>query len=322
MAKSTKLEQELARLRELDLASPNALAELRHALSSKTNLVVAKAAQLAAKAALSALAPDLEASFDRFMVDSGSTDKGCTAKAAIAQALYEFGQGAQAVFLAGIHHVQREPAFGGSSDTAAELRGICAMGLVRMAYRDVMTELAELLMDKEPQARIMAARALAYSERDEGALLLRLKILAGDAETDVTGECFTAILKLAPRRSLALVERFLDAPDGDLAQLAAVAIGSSKLAEAFEVLRARWDRSMDPDVRERLLVPLALLRRPEAIDMLVELVGRAPVLLAAGAAKALGMYRHDDGIRSRVIAIAQERNDPDVSQAVAKVFGR
>ena len=48
-------------------------------------------------------------------------------------------------------------------DTAAELRGVCALGLVRMGYRDVLVELADLLMDPEAQARMMAARSLAHA---------------------------------------------------------------------------------------------------------------------------------------------------------------
>jgi hypothetical protein len=93
-------------------------------LASKTNLVAAKAADLAREANLKSLQPQLEEAFHRFMKNPTTTDKGCPAKQAIASALYELGCDAQDVFLAGIHHFQPEGAYGGPVDTAAELRGL------------------------------------------------------------------------------------------------------------------------------------------------------------------------------------------------------
>ncbi len=79
------------------------------------------------------------------------------AKTAIAKALYEMEVKAESVFLRGIHHIQMEGVWGGNTDTAAELRGICALGLVRCNYRDVLDELGELLADAQAPARMMAA---------------------------------------------------------------------------------------------------------------------------------------------------------------------
>src|SRR6185436_13465161 len=186
MSKNRSVEATLASLAALrGMGSAAIAAEVDMHLASRTNLVAAKAADLAREAGLKLLQPQLVEAFGRFMDKPAATDKGCHAKQAIAFALYELacvGSEVQEVFLAGIRHVQMEPAWGGSSDTAAELRGTCALGLVRMAYRDVMNELVDLLMDSSHQARIMAARAIAYAGRDEGALLLRMKILAGDRD--------------------------------------------------------------------------------------------------------------------------------------------
>src|SRR5207237_5519130 len=175
----------------------------------------------------------LTKAFDRFMVDPATIDKGCSAKTSIAKALYELEARAETVFLTGIHHRQLEGVWGGSSDTAAELRGLCGLGLVRCNYRDVMIELGDLLMDPEPSCRIMAARAIAYSENDAGLPLLRMKVLGGDQNSDVIGECFTALLRLSPRKNVEFVARYMDDDDEDLRQLAILALGESRLPAAL-----------------------------------------------------------------------------------------
>jgi hypothetical protein len=322
MAKPSSIDEALAKLSGVDLTTDAGRNELRQVLlQSKSNLVVAKAARLIAKSKVTALAPDLESAFPRFMANPKSTDKGCAAKLAIAQALYEMGHRCEAVFLSGIHHIQKEPAFGGPVDTAAELRGTCALGLVRMGYSDILTELADLLVDSELTARMMAARAIAYTGQDAGVPLLRMRILAGDADSQVLNECFTAILRLQPRKSLALVARFLDSSDHDLAQASALAIASTHLPEAFTILRTQWDRNPTATAREPLLLPLATLRLPEAIDMLLGVIREAHPTIAAAAIEAMAIYRHDDSIRAKVTAAAESRRDPAIHQALAKAFG-
>src|SRR4051794_10661581 len=149
MAKGRSVEEVLAELGALrGSAGAGVLAEvLPRYLANKSNLVVARAAEVAGKGELKALQADLVAAFWRFMEKAAKTDPGCAAKKAVVEALYEMGLAEREVFLAGIHHVQNEPRWGGESDTAAELRGVSAMGLVRVGYPDVMNELVELMMD-------------------------------------------------------------------------------------------------------------------------------------------------------------------------------
>src|SRR5260221_10105594 len=158
MAKSDPAAAALAKLNALKGMGSAAIApELSKFLDSKINLVVAKAAELVRLADLKSLQPQLEAAFARFMKTPTTIDKGCAAKEAIVMALYELGCAAADTFLAGIRHVQKEGSYGPPVDTAIDLRGVCAMGLVRMAYRDVMNELVDLLADESHRARIMAA---------------------------------------------------------------------------------------------------------------------------------------------------------------------
>src|SRR5437764_432015 len=159
MPKADPVADAMSRLKSLraDPHSPGSGAELSKALASKANIVVARAADIIHDAKLAEFMDPLTKAFDRFMVDPATIDKGCSAKTSIAKALYELEARAETVFLTGIHHRQLEGVWGGSSDTAAELRGLCGLGLVRCNYRDVMIELGDLLMDPEPSCRIMSA---------------------------------------------------------------------------------------------------------------------------------------------------------------------
>src|SRR6516165_7673364 len=89
MAKGRSVEAKLAKLRSLrgDSLSPEAIGELRSALSDASNLVVADAAEIAGKAHATELAPDLVTAFDRFLEEPEKTDKLCRAKNAIGEAL-------------------------------------------------------------------------------------------------------------------------------------------------------------------------------------------------------------------------------------------
>ncbi len=307
MAKKIAVEDRLAGLSALDLKDPASLDSLRTALEDKSNLVVARAASLAAKGDLRDLTPELEESWNRLMSAGTSADKGCPAKTALAKALYQFGTGSEELFLTGVHHVQLEPVFGGTADTARELRGICAMGLVRVGYRDAMTEITDLLGDPEQQARVMAARALAYSGREEAALPLRMKVLCGDAVSEVIAECFAALMQLAPSKSTRFVARFLESTDEDLAAEAAMALGSARSEQAAAILLEHWRNHPHQASRERLVVPLAMLRRPESLAFLLEVIRESPETLACAAADAMGMYRSDAAIHEQVISAARVR---------------
>ncbi|HEY2843561.1 MAG TPA: hypothetical protein VGJ09_07930, partial [Bryobacteraceae bacterium] len=88
----------LATLR-VDPSAPAAATELSKALSSKANVLVARAGDIIREARLTSFVDPMITAFDRFMVDAASTDKGCAAKTAIARALYELESRAENTFL-------------------------------------------------------------------------------------------------------------------------------------------------------------------------------------------------------------------------------
>ncbi len=240
MSKSRKLEALQADLNQIR-AEPRTEAArevLRQALSSKFGVAIAQAARIVRDAELVDLLPDLVATFTR-LLQTPTADPNCIGKRAIAEALYQLNARETELFLAGIRHVQMEPVWGGQIDTASGLRATCALGLVRANYLEMFNELADLLADRESEARIGAARALAYSGSLQAVPLLRLRVQIGD-DASVLAECFSALLRLAPAASLSLVARFLQSPNPQVSEMAALALGESRLPDALPLLKQWW----------------------------------------------------------------------------------
>lgn len=323
MAKRRGLEEKLAALEELrrDPSSDRATEQLRKALASKTNSLAARAAQIAGDLEIENLELDLVLAFERFMTNPAKTDPGCQAKHAIVDALYSIDSAVEDVFLRGIHHVQMEATWGGKADTAAGLRGACALGLVRMNHHQVMIELAQLLADPDRTARVSAVRAIRYAGQPEGVPLLRFKVLSGDEELEVVYECLSALLQLAPETSLPFVGDFLQGDDVALAEAAALALGESRLTETFGVLSAGWVGALDSGLRNSILQAIAMLRSDEAIDFLLSLIIEESPDVAEKAIAALGVYHHDERTLRRVQQATEARDDVDLSETFAETFG-
>ena len=194
MARNDPIERALTRLGELRHAGPTAAVteELRGLLLNRSNLVAAKAAAVVRELRIVALVPELATAFNKFMADAPRLDKRCAALTEITSALYELDYDQPDPYLAGIRHVQLEGSFGPPVDEAAKLRAVSAQGLLRTQYAEALFKVVELLVDREPAARIGAIRALAANGGEAGTLLLRLKVLTGDG----AARMFVAIMRL------------------------------------------------------------------------------------------------------------------------------
>jgi hypothetical protein len=146
--------------------------------------------------------------------------------------------------------------------------------------------------------------------------LLRLRIKVGDTPT-VLGECMAALLQLSVERGMPLAAQFLEAgrkeSDGraaiETAEVIALVLGESRLPEAFPVLRDWWQRTTHRDLRPTGLLAIAMLRRDEAIQWLLQLLAEAPKPDAAGALEALGLYQNDPTLWAQVRATLDQRPD-------------
>ena len=72
---------------------------------------------------------------------------------------------------------------------------------------------------------------------ESAALILRLKGRLGDREPEVLSESLCGLLAGAPKENLPLVSGYLDVDDIPVREAAILALGRSRLPEAFEVLR-------------------------------------------------------------------------------------
>jgi len=322
MARARKLEDCLEALSSLrnDPAAHATRAELAKYLAHKSNAVVAKAAKLSGDFDLHDLRPQLVEAFHRFMKNPAVSDRGCSAKTAIVRALEALAAPEEAIYLAGIRHIQMEGSYGPPIDTAAALRSASAMGLVHMHHTDALLHLVTLLVDREADARIGAVRALAWSGRPEAVPVLRLKVLTGDESVDVIAECFTALLAVAPARSLDFVAGYLDSGAVAVAEAAALALGQSREAAALEILKSRYAAGAGESRRRALLTGLALAREDSAFEFLFSLVETAPEKMAAEALSALAVYRHDDRIRGRATSLVASRKGKQLQQFFAAEF--
>ncbi len=295
--------------------SEASLALLRKGLADRVSIVVARAAELVGELGTTALAPEMVAAFQRFVADP-SKDKGCLAKIAIVEALTRLEHAEPEVFLAGIRHVQREPVWGGTEDTAAWLRGLSAIGLTGCRHPRVLQHLVDVLADPEKPARIGAARALGGLGGPEAALLLRLKLLQGDPELEVLSEGFRAFLSLEPpAEASSFVARFLDSSDETVAEAAALALGESRNPQALDVLKRAWERTRGQSFqafqafRRVLLIAMALLRTGPATDFLLSLLGDDSSENRREALSALGPFLYNDELREKVRAAVASRDD-------------
>lgn len=265
------------------------------------------------------LVPDLRAAFHRLLEQPVKHDPGCAAKTAIARALQRGHAWEDALFRIGVRHVQREPVWGGSVDTACELRAVSALALLGLGHPDAASEIAELLADPEPAARAGAAQAIAASEDARFAPLLRHKILAGDPEPAVVAECLAALLRAEGEAALDFCARLLERADAARVELVATSLGESRLAGALAVLRGFWERTAAPDLRRTALLAIALLRGEAAHAFLLDVVADAPGHDARDAVAALAVFRDDETLRQRILAAAGRRDDAALRAAIAEL---
>jgi hypothetical protein len=322
MATRASLDDKLAELRALRgrTLTPEQKAELRKRIGDRSNLVVAAAAALAGENALADYAGDLEAAFDRFLVDPLKNDKLCRAKLAIVQALDRMEHQDTIVFQKAARHVQLEPVWGGSEDSATPLRAAALVALARTEGSRSLPLLVDAMSDPAKDVRIAAALALGNVGTESAGLVLRLKARLGDEDPDVLSECLGALLAVDPGEYLAFVTEFLEPGAAGTCEAAALALGKSRLPEALEPLKACWQQSPFPELRQQVLLAIAILRRPVAIDFLLELVASEPEPTAIAALAALKIYNHDPHLRARIAALVHERGSPALQSRFDREF--
>jgi hypothetical protein len=185
------------------------------------------------------------------------------------------------------------------------------MGMVLCAsILEALGHFAELLADPHRIARIGAARAIASLGHLEGVPLVKLKLLSGDAEAEVIGECCSALLRLAPEDGLRLVIPLLHSRSEDVRVQAAVALGESRQPSAFEPLRACWQWQRDQSIRKIVLTAIGILRCDEADEFLLSLIRGTNERDAADAMEAIAPFAKGGELRNNVEAAVRDADNP------------
>jgi HEAT repeat protein len=136
--------------------------------------------------------------------------------------------------------------------------------------------------------------------------VLRLKARLGDREPPVTGQVFDSLLRLERDAALPLVAEFLEGAD-DVREEAALALGSSRMAGAVEILLQALPRARDPYLRKTVLRALSASRQEKAIEFLLGLIREGITADAEGAVEALELHRDSAEIYAAMEAARNER---------------
>src|SRR5262249_35756851 len=298
--------------------------KVRKALKDRSSFVGSRGGSIAADLLLAELIPGLLCYFDRLLVDAVKSDPQCLAKAAIAKALRHLSYRDAAPYLRGLAHVQLEPTWGGRADSAGTLRGTCALALPNCQLDDleILSHLADALADADKVVRIDAAMAIDQLNRPEGALLLRLKLLLGDSETDVLAQCFGSLLSLAPRESVGFVTRFLDSGvTTDLQSEAACALAACREPAAIALLADFWQvPTLSNELRRVVLINLGASALAEAAGFCCSLPGPVPAVLPRNAMVALATSGYRAATRQRLEAAIEARGN-DALRAAFEACG-
>lgn len=294
-----RLEEAMEAIRRAAAAGDDAVLRplLSKALRSGSGLLAKQAATLAGDRGISGLREDLELALAQFL-NHPEEDRGCLAKEAVARLLLSEEEVPDELWEAAARHVQQEPTFGGSVDTAADLRGIAAMGVAGARLPHKVHLLIDLLLDPEIAARAGAVRALGAIGSEEALSLVRYKTLAGDDAAPVTAECFRALLlpENINDSGIRLVTGFLARQRDELAEEAALALGESRHLRALPVLAEALERTVNPALRATLLRAVALLRHEEAFCFLAKWLEEATPRVQAEARAALAPFRGETAL--------------------------
>jgi HEAT repeat protein len=288
-------------------------------LRSRNNLVAARAAQVAGRWSDGELIPELLRLWERSLTDPVKSDRACHAKLAVAEALDELGYRGQDPFLQGVRHVQLEPAYGPPVDSAPQLRARCARILASRGHPDIYLILADLLMDPEPGVRREAAELATELGGERGELLLRMRVLAGEGHTENYATYFRGLLDLSPGLSLSLLESHTRHPNPGVAEEAVLALGESHMPEAFPILRDLFEATAMGEDRRGVVLGMCLLRLPEAVDFLEEILLDHDSASARYVVDALGVYRGTPEVIARMRRAAERRGDPELLKALEVV---
>lgn len=283
---------------------------VRKALSDRHYRVIANAASMCGDRLLYALEQDLIDAYQRLLDRPVKNDPHCVAKGAIVRTLVKLDCQDHEFFHANMRYRQLQPTWGGSVDTALDVRNSSAMGLVGTSYDRAAVAIAELMCDPEAYVRAGALRALACIRAERAEPLLRFKALSGDPEAEVIGECFASLLRVDIDETVEFVARFLDGADQEIAQYAALALGESRETPALNALCKAFDQIYVEREFRRILIRAVVLQRSEpAFTWLLNTAAERDADACKLVIEELSIYRANSKLQARLAQVLTVRDD-------------
>ena len=86
------------------------------------------------------------------------------------------------------------------------------------------------------------------------------------------GECFSALLAIAPEPSIPFVAAYAHSQNPSVCEEAMLALGESRKPAAFQILKRKWEGELSRPLKKTLLLAIATLRLDTAIDFLLSLL--------------------------------------------------
>lgn len=282
-----------------DPTRPNAEDVLRRAIRHKHWMPVERAAKVVMTHALQGHVEDLLTVWARFVDPGSKLDPGCRAKEAALTALDTLEWFDPDPFLVAIRYIQKEPAYGPPVDTAGGVRQRALSALLRQHHSHALLYAGEHLADPLIEVRAGAADSLGQYGAAASAGLLVERMRIGD-EPRVLLACASALLDIELEFGRSLLGEWLRQPDAERREIAAVALGQCRSAEAADTLmawldRLEWDGDLDMGLRA-----LALHRSEPARHYLLECVASGSATKAKAAARALEDHLYDPHLRARL----------------------
>lgn len=296
--------------------------ELRKALADKNNFYVGKAAKRAAALNATDLIDPLVEAFHRFLEGGAEADPKCWAKADILVALYDLGYREPALYQSAFRCIQLESVWGGKEDSATLVRSQAVLALVESNLDPIqlLRTLLPGLGDKAKSVRIETIRALTRLGRWEGELLIRQKLLLGDADPEVLGNGFSAILELDQQGAVPFVIEFLGSEDEATQLEAAASLAQSRHQQAFDAVAALWPSILTRDLRRTIIIGLGASPLDDARDLLLNILRNDQQENATCAVTALASGRHRDTLKADIEQIVSSRKDRQLAQAFREEF--
>lgn len=326
--RSAEAWEELARLKTESDRNTFVTGLCRH-LADRAGVVIGKAAQVGLdrqsdlEPFVGKLTPILAAAFDRCMVEPVKTDPGCSGKIGVVNLGVALHCLEADLYLRAIRHVQMEGSFGPPIDTAESLRAAAAYGLLNCRHGDAMYEIVALLSEVDPNStrlpdsRRGAIRALGTVVSETSAALLRMTALRFESDPDTLCEAFASLNSIEANRSFDFIRSFLDRRDSDVSDIAALALAEGKQSRACGVLLEHALRSFSEN-KQAVFTALAITRKPEAIEYLIDRIGNGHEREAVAAIDALHLMRNDDAIRKRVEHTLKGRGGTPLADAIRR----